>query len=409
MATTITYKGSDLTSFSNTSKTLRTAGKYLEGDITITAGIDVNNQNKTVIPTEAIQSITADTGYTGLGTVTVNGITNTYVGSSVPVQSAITITPSSATQTITGQKYMTGDITVAAITTTSQAIPQVSINPETGLITATANQTEGYVEADTKRGTLQLTTKATTTYAPSTSDQYIQAGTYLTGLVTIEGMTNGDNLAYGTTTTVSEALVTKSLLDALATTIKNKATSSTLPMTISAMQTAVQSIRTSSQISLQSKTVSPNGSTVVITPDSGYDGLASVQVNAVNATELNVSSNGTYTPASGQYYNRVVVATDSQAEFNLQTKQVTPTTSPQSVTPDEGYNGLSSVTVQGIPSNYADVTHVTAEVGDVVAGETFVDSTGTAKTGTLAVNSYYVLSEIPAASFGNDGDLVLKI
>jgi len=43
MATTITYKGSDLTSFSNTSKTLRTAGKYLEGDITITAGLDVNN------------------------------------------------------------------------------------------------------------------------------------------------------------------------------------------------------------------------------------------------------------------------------------------------------------------------------------------------------------------------------
>lgn len=555
MATTITYKDSDLTSFSNTSKTLRTAGKYLEGDITITAGLDVNNQNKTVIPSETTQSITADSGYSGLGTVTVNGITNTYVGSSVPrpgssgisnsitngyykisvspgyypgtankllglqnptiipseteqvkrpisnnyylesvtvaaitptyvgssvpTQAATTITPSSATQTITGQKYMTGDITVepipsqyivpsgtltinsngtndvtqyasvevnvpsntptlqtksavpststtltitadtgydglssvtvAAITTTSQAIPQVSINSETGLITATATQSEGYVEAGTKRGTLQLTTKATTTYSPSTSDQYIQAGTYLTGLVTIEGMTNGDNLTYGTTTTVTEALVTKSLLDALATTIKNKATSSTLPMTISAMQTAVQSIRTSSQISLQSKTVNPNGSTVVITPDSGYDGLASVQVNAVNATELNVSSNGTYTPASGQYYNRVVVATDSQAEFNLQTKQVTPTTSPQSVTPDEGYNGLSSVTVQGIPSNYADITNVTAEVGDVLSGETFVDSTGASKTGTLVVNSYYVLSEIPSSDLGQDGDLCLKI
>lgn len=328
-----------------------------------------------------------------------------------PVLQSKTAVPATTTVTVTPDVGYDGlsAVTVVAITTTSQAIPQVSINPETGLITATATQSEGYVEADTKRGTLQLTTKATTTYAPSTSDQYIQAGTYLTGLVTIEGMTNGDNLTYGTTTSVSEALVTKSLLDALATTIKNKATSSTLPMTISAMQTAVQSIRTSSQISLQSKTVSPNGSTVVITPDSGYDGLASVQVNAVNATELNVSSNGTYTPASGQYYNRVVVNTDTSTEFNLQTKEVTPSGSPQSVTPDTGYQGLSSVTVKAIPSNYANITNVNATVADVTSGKTFVDNTGTEKTGTLQVNSYYVRSTTPDSTLGSDGDLCLKI
>jgi len=96
-----------------------------------------------------------------------------------------------------------------------------------------------------------------------------------------------------------------------------------------------------------------------------------------------VSSNGTYTPAAGSYYNRVVVNTDSQAEFNLQTKQVTPTASPQSVTPDEGYNGLSSVTVNAIPSNYADISGVTATVGDVIVNKTFIDSTGATKTGTL--------------------------
>lgn len=104
MATTITYKGSDLTSFSNTSKTLRTAGKYLEGDITITAGLDVNNQNKTVIPTEASQSITADTGYSGLGTVTVNGITNTYVGSGVTRRTNLSTTITNSTYTITAEK-----------------------------------------------------------------------------------------------------------------------------------------------------------------------------------------------------------------------------------------------------------------------------------------------------------------
>ena len=180
-------------------------------------------------------------------------------------------------------------------------------------------------------------------------------------------------------------------------------------MTIADMQTAVSSIRTSSQLSMQSKTVQPNGEMKVVTPDSGYDGLSSVQVNAVSASELSVTSNGTYTPATGSYYNRVVVNTETSTEFNLQTKQVTPTISPQSVTPDQGYNGLSSVTVAAIPSQYANITSVTAVVGDVIAGKTFVDSTGASKTGTLQVNSYYVNSSIPDASVGQDGDLYLKI
>lgn len=43
----------------------------------------------------------------------------------------------------------------------------------------------------------------------------------------------------------------------------------------------------------------------------------------------------------------------------LQGKTVTPTTSAQTVKPDSGYDGLSQVTVNAIPSNYEDVTDET--------------------------------------------------
>lgn len=72
--------------------------------------------------------------------------------------------------------------------------------------------------------------------------------------------------------------------------------------------------------------------------------------------------------------------------YSLQSKTVTPTKKPQQITPDEGYYGLSDLTVQAIPEAYQDVTAVTAAEADVLAAQVFVDSSGTVRTGTMANN-----------------------
>ena len=43
MATQVTYKGSTIASFTNTSKTLKTSGKYMEDDVTVSESISLQS------------------------------------------------------------------------------------------------------------------------------------------------------------------------------------------------------------------------------------------------------------------------------------------------------------------------------------------------------------------------------
>lgn len=119
------------------------------------------------------------------------------------------------------------------------------------------------------------------------------------------------------------------------------------------------------------------------------DKLATAVSGIVNngAVSATVQEGDTYTIPKG-YHNGsgTVSGVAGGGNYNLQSKQVTPTKMQQNVTPDGGYYGLSDVTVGAIPENYQDVSSSTATEPDVLTGKTFVKSTGELVAGTMANN-----------------------
>ena len=117
------------------------------------------------------------------------------------------------------------------------------------------------------------------------------------------------------------------------------------------------------------------------TIQAGYhNGQGKVGIAAAEKLKLiasNIKSGVTILGVAGTYIGEALKA---------QVKSVTPTKSKQTITPDEGYDALSSVEVAAIPDAYQDVTGVTAAAGDVLANKIFVDSTGAQVPGTMANN-----------------------
>lgn len=125
------------------------------------------------------------------------------------------------------------------------------------------------------------------------------------------------------------------------------------------------------------------------TSTSKLDALATAVEGIENrgAVSAIVQEGDTYTIPKG-YHNGsgTVSGVAGGGNYSLQSKTITPTKSQQNITPDNGYYGLSDVTVGAIPENFQDISGVTATAADVLANKVIITSDGETVAGTMPNN-----------------------
>lgn len=123
----------------------------------------------------------------------------------------------------------------------------------------------------------------------------------------------------------------------------------------------------------QEKTLNPSKTTQIIVPDSGYNGITKITLNPVTSSidENIISSN----IKQGVSILGVTGTLETKADPVLQSKTITPTKLNQTVTPDTGYDALSSVIVNGVTSDID--SNITA--GNIKEGVSILGITGTLK------------------------------
>lgn len=134
-------------------------------------------------------------------------------------------------------------------------------------------------------------------------------------------------------------------------------------VTLSYYDTYISQIET--QGTYEIKTVTPDALGQTVTPSEGYDALSQVIINGdLNLTPQNIADGVTIFGVTGTL----------QATPKLQTKNVTPSASYQEVKPDDGYDGLSLVGVNGdgnlIPSNIRKGASIFGVSGSFAGGGT---------------------------------------
>lgn len=437
MSTTVTYKGNTLTTVSNATKTLKTAGKYMEGDVVLT---DVSQsaptiQSLSVTPSESAQTFNAS-GVDGYKPVSVSAVSSTYVGSGIARKSSTDLTVSGATVTAPVGYYaeaasksvssMTLPTTAAPSATSgytskatigrSTAAQYINIPPgynsagayyvisavANGSATAPASISGTAASVSTGNGTLTLT--KTVSVTPSVTAGYVSSGTAgnssvnLTASVTIDPTPT----ASGATVTIPagyySAQTTKSV------------TTMTLPTSAAASATSGYTSKAtiSRSTSDQYINIAPgynsaggyykisavaNGSATGPSSLSGSSATVSTGTNTLTLTKTGVTTTPTVTAgyvSSATASTATVTLTASVTTKAAAT--ITPTTTNQTIAAGTYLTGAQTIVGDA----------------DLVGGNILSTANIFGVQGTVDFIDVYIRSAAPTSSVGSDGDIYIQ-
>ncbi len=284
--------------------------QYASAAVAVPAGPAISNQDKSVTPTESAQTVTYDSGYTGLGTVSVGAISSSYVGTGIARKDSSDLVVNGNSITAPAGYYSAD----ASSTVSSMTLPT----------SAAASATSGF------------TSKAT--ISRSTSDQYINIpigynstgayykvsavpnGTAGTPTAT-KGTVSNHSISVTPSVTNTTGYITGSTKNGTAVSVSaSELVSGTKSITSNGTSIDVTNyaavdvaVPTGSTINNQDKSVAPTTSEQEVTFDAaqGYTGLGTVTVGAIQTeAKTNISpttSSQTITPTLGKYLTSVQI------------------------------------------------------------------------------------------------------